>query len=110
MTTDNPADNELYGYKEWEIRRTGELVMWGEGILYLDCPEFKEEDYALGINEENTTWDGFPLNAHVLTTPDGYPRPGPESFRGFAIGELKRKMEPEYTPDITAVPVYRDVS
>lgn len=96
MTTD------LFRYVDWQIERQGEIILWGEGILFVDVPDFEADGYRVQILEEGIDWSEIPARCWMLTDPEGYPDPSRYDFRGFAIGDVQRKMVPEITPDITA--------
>lgn len=95
---------QTYPITEWSIERTGEKIMWGTGLLLINKADFSEEGYKLlGAPGQPDDEEGFEPEMWGLIEPEGYPDPDHEDYVGFAIGSLYRKMEPAYSPDITAI-------
>lgn len=96
--------NTLERLVDWQIERSGEVILWGQGTIFLDLETWPNDGgYRLQILEEDLEPADVPARFWALTDPDGYPDPARIDLHGFAIGTLERRMVPEATPDLTGV-------
>lgn len=94
-------------YKKWRLTRSGEIVMWGCGVVFFDIVDGTGKNYHVEIGE-SVNWDTFGREIYALLTPgavdpDGSYEVSPATVVGMAMGDVNRKMTPASSPDVTAV-------
>lgn len=95
-------------YQEWVLIRSAETVLWGRGHLSLDIIDADAKNYELRLYD-NAAADDFDHIPHILVTPGtigkdgGYQQPPLGRTIGMALGEVRRKIVPAVSPDVTAI-------
>lgn len=115
MRIESHVDGDIIhtiAYSEWHIRRNGEKILWGEGVLFVDIIDADNRGYELHEGD-HVAADDYDHDLYVLLQEDSVAKngtihvPDPDLGRGypvgFAIGEVERKMIPAASPDVTAI-------
>lgn len=94
---------------KWVLRRTGEEVIWGTGTVHLSGSvlgevsdhgsEYEFEIEERGVEPEETEF-------HAIVEEFGYP----ETYVGFCVGTVARKIQPHASPDVTSMLVTQERS